>query len=238
MIHLNKHCKIKLSHIGEQKTPVIIIDELLADCHPLREFAQTRAQFEAEKNSYYPGRRAQLPQAYLDTLNTFFIQLIKQVYKIDGTVSGLIKPSVFSLLTRDESALLPEQCIPHYDSKLPRYFAMTHYLNFGEFSGTAFYRNRQSGIEVVNQNNVKDYINAINGHVQTHGMFEQKYFSDSSDMFELMGVVPWQENRAVVYPGGLLHSPYIDNVALNVRNSIKQGRLTANLFIDLTDQPN
>lgn len=238
MLRLNPKCRIKLSQIGQSQTKVIVIDDLLVDCQPLRTYALKQADFDHELHTYYPGRRAALPASYANTLEDFLNQLIKQVYAVKSSNKAAITPQMFSLLTRDESALVPEQCLPHYDHQSAQYFAMTHYLNPGDFSGTAFYRNRQSGIEVVNRDNIKAYTQAINQYVQQHGMFKQQYFSDSNDMFELLGVVPWQENRAVIYPGALLHSPYIDNVALNVRNSIKFGRLTANLFIDLTGQPN
>src|SRR5256885_8792614 len=51
------------------------------------------------------------------------------------------------MVTTRPSDLSPAQRAPHFDSPDPRYYALLHYLRVPPGSGTAFYRQRSTGIE-------------------------------------------------------------------------------------------
>ncbi|XPF93979.1 DUF6445 family protein [Colwellia sp. RE-S-Sl-9] len=231
MIKLNHKMKISTKLIGHQKTEIVIIDDVLEDINPLINYALNTATFDDESKSFYPGRRANLPEFYLQLIN----QLIEQVQQKTSLLSNLnrhtIERSAYSILTRNEKELIPEQCIPHYDNLKPNYIAFTHYLNAGEFGGTAFYRNKLTNIERVSEENISEYINSMNDFINKNGLFEQKYFSHSSELFELIDIIPYRQNRLVIYPGTHFHSPFLDNLKTNIIDNIETGRLTANIFI-------
>ncbi|WAJ72076.1 DUF6445 family protein [Catenovulum adriaticum] len=232
-INPNFRCQVRL--VGIEKTPVIILDQVLTSLEPAINYAVSQAKFKSEQQTYYPGMRATIDQAYQDLIVPFIHSIITEYFTVPQPHKIALDAGYYSLICRAESMLKPEQCIPHFDSKTANYFAITHYLNPGDFSGTAFYRHRQTQTETVTEQNVKLYFDSLNQYVANQGMLQQKYFSKSDEIFELIELVPYQANRMLIYPGALLHSAFVDDVSKNVIIDPKKGRLTANLFIELTN---
>lgn len=231
-INPNFQCQVRL--VGLEKTPVIILDQVLTSLEPAIEYAVSQAKFKSEQQTFYPGMRATIDQAYQDLIVPFIHTIIAEHFSVPQPNNIALDAGYYSLICRAESMLQPEQCIPHFDAKIPNYFAVTHYLNQGDFSGTAFYRHRQTATETVTEQNVRPYFDALNQYVTSQGMLQQRYFSESNEVFELIEHVPYQANRMLIYPGALLHSAFIDDVGKNVIIDPKKGRLTANLFVELT----
>lgn len=232
MYQINPNVQCQVRFVGNEKTPVIILDQVLTTLEPVIEYAVKQANFKSEQQTYYPGIRAALDENYQKIILPFVQAIINQHFTLTDQAQVKLDAGYYSLICRAESMLTPEQCIPHFDSKQSNYFAVTHYLNPGDFCGTAFYRHKQTGIEKVTEQNVKPYFNALNQHIVNNGMPEQKYISQSNELFELIEKVSYQANRMLIYPGALLHSAFIDDVSKNVIIDPKKGRLTANLFID------
>ena len=125
---INTALKPQLLYVGVQQTPVLIIDDLVLDLPALLTDAAS-ADFQQDPHSYYPGIRAMLPRRYVIAVLNAVYQLIYQVYQIPP--ERRLKPQdiYYSLITTAEQDLKPLQCLPHFDSTDPYYFALLHYLS-------------------------------------------------------------------------------------------------------------
>ncbi|MFN6969711.1 MAG: DUF6445 family protein [Rheinheimera sp.] len=216
--------------VGEAQTPVLIIDDLAADVHALLQNAAL-ADFQQDVHSYYPGVRAMLPRPYVISVLNAVYQWIYQVYQIPP--DRRLKPQdiYYSLITTAETDLKPLQCLPHFDSTDPYYFALLHYLSPEPHGGTGLFRHRPTGFEKITQVEQERYFQAAQLHLSLHGSPAQRYCVQSDDHFELYQTLAYRQNRLVIYPGNLLHSSLV-NPATDIAASIEGGRLTANIFIN------
>lgn len=106
-----------------------------------------------------------------------------------------------------------------------------HYLNPGEFGGTGLYRHKPTGYENITVDRVEGYLQSARSFVDQQGQVKPKYFTESTEHYELIEKLDYQQNRLVIYPGSLLHSGYIDDCSRDLSSDPKTGRLTANFFI-------
>lgn len=227
---MNPSLRPQVIHVGKAQTPVIIIDDLAADVPALLEDARA-ADFQQDADSYYPGVRALLPRPYvIAVLNAVYL-LIYQIYQVPA--GRRLKPQdiYYSLITTAEKDLKPLQCLPHFDSTDPYYFALLHYLSPEPHGGTGLFRHRPTGLELITQSGQALYFQAAQQYLAQQGPPPQRYCVQSDDHFELYQTIPYQQNRLVIYPGHLLHSSLVDP-ATDIADSIDNGRLTANIFIN------
>ena len=106
---------------------------------------------------------------------------------------------------------------------------MLLYLCGDEHGGTAFYRHRATGLQQITAENRERYGEAVYAEVDRRPA-ALRYFDDSDEHFELLGVMPARFNRLVVYRGSLLHSAIVNPRRL--RADPRTGRLTGNTFYD------
>ncbi len=220
----------EIIYLGQEKTPLILIDNFAQDLDALRQQAQ-QSDFMRENQTYYPGQRAVLPKDYIAaSLNAVF-QLIYQVYKIPEKLR--LKPQMlfYALITQPENSLHPLQCMPHFDTSAPYYFALLHYLNEEPHGSTGFFRHKPTGFERVTDHRRQDYFQSAQHFIDTHGAPPQRYQVQSDMHYELYYQIPYKANRLVIYPGNLLHSSLVD-LETDIDASPATGRLTANMFID------
>src|SRR5665213_1843109 len=78
---------------------------------------------------------------------------------LDVDAFDLIEAS-FSMVTAPPATLVPAQRAPHFDSTDPDHIALLHYLSDTPGTGTAFYRQRATGIEMVDEANVSGFVAA------------------------------------------------------------------------------
>ena len=135
----------------------------------------------------------------------------------------------FSMVTTQPSELSRPQRAPHFDSPDPRYYALLHYLRVPEESGTAFYRQRSTGIERVTEANIGQFITTAEREAALLPS-NSGYISGSDQFFEEIGAVEAVPDRLIIYQGGLLHSGIIPD-AMSFSSDPRSGRLTANLFV-------
>ena len=64
----------------------------------------------------------------------------------------------FSIVTTRPGRAHPPQRAPHFDTTDQKHLALLHYLRVPEESGTAFYRQRSTGIERVTKANVERFV--------------------------------------------------------------------------------
>ncbi|MFL9840020.1 DUF6445 family protein [Sphingomonas sp. ST-64] len=217
-----------LHRFGTVNAPVVVVDGITGDPDAVVDIAAALAPF-PYSTTYYPGvRRILTPEdrdavAYVDRLLEAAAPYIAGGFDTDAF--DLTEAS-FSIVTTPPAALNLPQRIPHFDSTDPAYLAILHYLSDAPGSGTAFYRQNATGIEVVNEENRPRFIAASRAaSVDLSG-----YLDGSNAHFEQIGRVDAVRDRIVIYRSNLLHSGIIP-ADLPLDPHPRRGRLTANLFV-------
>lgn len=217
--------------VGEHQ--LVFIDDFLEDPQALVEAAR-QARFEpcpgADERRGYPGLRAPAPRAYSESLTALLDPLIKLNFGVPEHLAVKKTPCAFSLTTVAPQALGPLQRVPHFDASTPHYMAVLLYLCDERHGGTAFYRHRASGLQQITADNRDRYGERVYGEVERRPA-PPRYFGDSDEHFELLGMMPARFNRLVIYRGSLLHSAIV-NPQLGLSADPALGRLTVNTFYD------
>ena len=226
---VNQSFKPVIKRVGKEGTPVIIIDDFVTDTAEI--LAHARQQSFTKDKSYYPGVRATLPKEYIVSILKNVCKGIQKIYKLPTHLKIKVAPSYFSLISTPETDLELLQCIPHFDTPEPYYFAVLHYLSDGEHGGTGLFRHKITGFERIFEPKVAPYLTSTEDYINTHRKPDKKYPTSSTDIFELYEEIAYKPNRLVIYPGNLLHSTIV-NVFNDIDDNPRTGRLTANIFID------
>jgi hypothetical protein len=209
-----------------------VIDEFSGRIDEILELAEALAPYPAHKGNYYPGLRRiiepsdEASNGYVEETCRNAAQFIAGAFDVDGF--ELLEAS-FSMVTTKPSELSPPQRAPHFDSPDPKYYALLHYLRVPEGSGTAFYRQRSTGIERVTEANIARFITTAEREAALLAE-DSGYISGSDQFFEQIGAVEAVPDRLLIYQGGLLHSGIIPK-AMPFSADPRSGRLTANLFV-------
>jgi hypothetical protein len=211
--------------VGRDKTPVIVIDNFLSNAPQIVEETAARYPFTPPR-TIYPGLRSPAHSAYSVALYRILNDPIRRVYGFEGEDVVHVDCD-FRMVTSAPEDLQIRQRLPHYDLASPKIIAVLHYLTAGPFGGTSFYRHRATGIERVEA----DQASALEATIAEELKFytPEGYIVGDNPLFERIASVPMRFNRALVYPGMLLHSsdappgqPYSED-PLN-------GRLTGSAF--------
>lgn len=219
--------KPQLHRVGEGRHPIVVVDGFTGRVPDIRGVAAAMAPFPESRGNHYPGLRRLIEVSDRSAL-AYVEHVLRQASPLIRSGFGAARFDVleasFSLVTADASALTPPQRAPHFDSLDPNYLALLHYLS--DTPGTAFYRQRATGIERVEAGNVEAFVTAARPAAET----STGYISGSDDHYEQIGMVEGIADRLAIYPGALLHSGIIPpGTALGPDPAT--GRLTANLFI-------
>lgn len=211
---------------------MVIVDQISDDLGRVLETAAALAPYPRHSGNYYPGlRRVIAPadaaaNAYVERLCEAVAPFIAGAFDVDGF--DLIEAS-YSMVTTAPSALSPAQRAPHFDSTDPNYLAILHYLNVSDASGTAFFRQRSTGIEMVTANTLPTFVRTAERDAAMLPP-DSGYIQGSDPFFEQIFKVDGVADRVVIYQGSLLHSGIIPP-AMTFTGDPRQGRLTANLFV-------
>ena len=234
MFKLNPNLKQQAIRIGNERTPIFIVDDFMGDYQGAIDEAIALA-YRSDKDSvgaYYPGIRAPVGTHYGMALLQQTAAIFYQVFNVPKTLTLHPLNGSYSLVTKQEHEMDLLQCIPHFDNNQTFSFAMIHYLNNGEFGGTGFYRHKPTGYENISASRKEHYLKASQQFINQNGAPKQCYFTESTDHYELIHKVEYKPNRLIIYPATLLHSAYIDNPQRDVSSDPKTGRLSANFFIE------
>lgn len=222
---------VRSVRVGEHQ--VVFIDDFLQNPQALVDAAR-QAQFApcpgAEQRRGYPGVRAPAPLAYTERLTELMDPLIRLNFGVPDEFELKKTPCAFSMTTVAPQDLGPLQRVPHFDASTPHYMAVLLYLCDERHGGTAFYRHRASGLQQITADNREAYGEHVYAEVDRHPP-PPRYFGDSDDRFELLGMMPARFNRLVIYRGSLLHSAIV-NPATALASDPGTGRLTVNTFYD------
>ena len=219
--------KPALRRFGEGRHPVVVVDDFTGDVGKIVEIAAALAPFPANADNHYPGLRRVIAEA--DTAAFAYAdQVLRHAATFIGGGFGYDNfdwvGASFSMVTTAPDALTPPQRAPHFDSTDPGYLAVLHYLS--NTAGTAFYRQRLTGIEQVDETNVGRFVDCARPRAAT----AKGYIHGSDASYEQIGLVEGVADRLVIYRGSLLHSGIIPPDAVFSADP-RQGRLTANLFV-------
>ena len=223
--------KPELRRVGNSQSPVVVIDDFTGALDRIVDIAGNLGPYPRHTN-YYPGvRRVIEPSdseanAFVEETCRRAADFIAGAFELDAFT--LLEAS-FSIVTTERPDLSPPQRAPHFDSTDQKHLALLIYLRVPAGSGTAFYRQRATGIERVTDANLSSFVRtaeADSARLPT----DSGYVCGSNAFFEEIGSVEGVADRLVIYQGSLLHSGIIpDGMALTADPRL--GRLTANLFV-------
>lgn len=222
--------KPELRRVGTSRSPVVIVDDFSAQLPSIVDLAAAMAPFPHIAGNHYPGVRRLIVErdeaafAYVGETLRMAAPFIGGAFDVNAF--DLIEAS-FSIVTAPAATLSPVQRAPHFDSTDPDYIAVLHYLSDTPATGTAFYRQRATGIELVDEANVADFVATARRDAT---MRPPAYINGTDAHFERIAAVEGVADRLVVYRGNLLHSGIIPP-DMSMSDNPRTGRLTANLFV-------
>jgi hypothetical protein len=216
----------ELRRVGEAQSPVVVIDDFTGAVNEVVGLAAAMAPFPSSSGTYYPGLRRSIAAGdaaygYVERLLEAAGPFIGGGFDVD--TFELLEAS-FSMVTSAPAMLDPAQRAPHFDSTDPDYLALLHYLS--DTPGTAFFRQRATGIELVDERNVDRFVataRRVNDDLSG-------YTFGSNQHYEQIGQIEGVRDRLAIYRGSMLHSGIIPpDMAFSADPRV--GRLTANIFI-------
>jgi hypothetical protein len=229
---LGNRVRPELRRVGNEQSPVVVVDEFSGRVEKIREIAEALAPYPRLEGNYYPGLRRVIEPAdaqaneYVEFLCRDAGQFIAGAFNVEGFT--LIEAS-FSMVTTSPSALSRPQRAPHFDSPDPKHYALLHYIRVPEGSGTAFYRQRSTGIERITEANIARFVTTAEREA-AQLLEDSGYISGSDEFYEQIALVEAVPDRLLIYQGSLLHSGVIPP-GMAFSADPREGRLTANLFV-------
>jgi hypothetical protein len=217
----------RVDQVGNERQPVLVIDNFLNSADSLVEYAAKTARFNAE-NGLYPGIRFPAPGLYIEAMSKHLGGLVCSVFDLPTDVRRAVK-SVFSLVVNPPEQLLPPQSVPHSDSAQMNDLATVHFLCGAGHGGTSLYRHRATGFEYVDDKRLDEYRKII-ARQEKMPNFPTGYMNGSNHLFEQIASYDAVFNRIIMYRCTSLHS---GNIApgFSFDPDPRTGRLTINTFI-------
>ncbi len=221
---------IRVARVGPEDVPIVVLDDIATDGGARLCAEALTAGFKNEDKYMYPGIRAPLSAEYvLEVLQPVY----RQLYSIYGIPNNkVLRPTqaCYSLITLPERELTPMQCIPHFDTCDPYFFAVLHYLAPGEHGDTGLFMHQPTGFCRVHPDREESYFRSMQHYFDLHGPPRRSYITEDDGQFRLYYRIPYKANRLVIYPGNMLHSTIV-NKDKDIDPSPVSGRLTANVFV-------
>ena len=223
--------KAEVLRFGDTQTPVVVIDDFSSALEHILDIADELAPYPRHTN-YYPGLRRIFTAA--DTAANAYVEetceraapFIADAFDFDGF--DLVEAS-FSMVTLQPTELTPPQRAPHFDTTDQKDLALLHFLRAPGDTGTAFFRQRATGIERVTEYNVSVYVPVAEAQIPQLPA-GSGYFHGSDEFYEQIGAVDAVPDRMIIFQGSLLHSGIVPP-DMPLTGDPRQGRLTSNIFI-------
>jgi len=227
-IALHESFRTSVYHVGQERSPLLVVDDFLRDPDLLIDYAAIHGSFTSVSDTKYPGVRAPMPQIYSLAVRGFLGALIAETFRL-GTSQLTGELAYFSLVTTRPEQLQTWQRVPHFDNSDERQLAVLHYLSPRAQGGTSFYRHRATGFEVIRPHRLVEYMAAVDAELAARAALPAAYIGGDTDCFERYASVAGTFNRLIVYRSANLHSPDIA-ADFPFDAAPRTGRLTANLF--------
>ena len=230
-VEINPAFSIRQLTIGQEKLPLFVVDNLMLNPDLLIKWADGGSGFNRRSTDFYPGVRKPLPTPYAGFIGDFFkVHLAPMISSTICHVSA--HTSDLSVANLPPQQLLPIQRIPHFDSCDAKQWAAVHYLCDENQGGTGFFAHRGTGYEQITAHRKQKYQRVLEDEAVTKGLPPAEYLQGSSGLFELIHQEQAGFNRALFYPGNVLHSGLIRAWS---SPSFAEARLTANSLLELSD---
>lgn len=213
--------------IGREQAPLLVIDHLVAEAEGLVELAANKVF--GDVVSYYPGVRAKAPLSYQQFVLTQMRGLFGETFGLQARTLRFTA-CYFSLVTTPPEKLSHLQCIPHIDSALGTELAFVHYLFKRDHGGTAFYRHRSTGFEVITQERKLQYFETVEAERLGPDKPAIGYINGSTALYEQLRSEAGVFNRMLVYRRNTLHSGSIASPS-SIDSNPRTGRLSINGFL-------
>jgi len=229
LLNLHPEVRFTSSSIGAEAAPLLVIDNVVAD--PERLVRKAAGKTFVPQSTMFPGIRAEAPFAYRHFLEATLRPHLAEWF---GLAPGAFAFPMchYSLVTTPPTQLAFLQRVPHIDSVRGDGLATVHYLFRGGWGGTAFYRHRATGFEVVDAQRRDAYFRRLEEEGRGADAPGAGYIDDDTALFERIAMVDAVFNRMVVYRRNSLHSGRIDNAHIPPPDPLT-GRLSINSFIDI-----
>jgi hypothetical protein len=217
--------------IGDEKIPLLIIDNFANSVSDLVDFSGDGSSFQADKNNFYPGKRKLMPSDYGKQICRQYLPFFHSFFDCPQTSLAKTVLSALAIADTPVKELRPMQMLPHIDTPQSNQFAVVHYLCNQDHGGTSFYRHKETGYQTITQDRLYHYANQVKKEAMAHQIHKNpRYMSSSNKLFEQLYLVEARMNRAIIYPSNLLHSGNV-NAALGLSSVPQKGRLTIGSFI-------
>jgi hypothetical protein len=223
---INPAARVEIVRQGREAQPVIVVDDLLSDPDLWRHVA-ARAVF-APIRPFHPGVSAVVPMRLASQLRDELAPLIGETFGLDPVPPA--SSCFLSLVTTEPEALTWIQRLPHVDGLEAERIAILVYLAGADKGGTAFFRQRATGFETVDDGRYPAFQAALDSGLAEHGEPPAGYIDGDTDLYERIARYEARPNRGLVYRGHSLHSAAIVAGAKLPEDGAK-GRLTINALL-------
>jgi len=228
-LKLHPECRHEVVRIGNDRAPVLVVDNFLSEPELLREYA-FRLGVYTPGSASYPGVRSVVPEIYVHALRIFLLSIFSPVFGLEN--NQLVRAfSGFSLVTTSPEQLNLVQRLPHFDSPDRKQIALLHYICPPGKGGTAFYRHRRTGFEYVDETRLALYTDSVNAELRELGMPPARYVNASTAQFERIAGFEPVFNRVLIYRSSTLHSADIAD-DFDFDPDPRTGRLTVNALFN------
>ncbi|MDB5362756.1 MAG: hypothetical protein JWO51_4053 [Rhodospirillales bacterium] len=220
---LHKDFRMRVDHIGVQQAPVIVIDNFLLDADQMVEHAATHSRF-TPATALYPGIQAPIPAPYPLFAHFFTRTMVPEVFGL-GDRDVIDSRCTFSIVTVPPDKVGLRQRIPHTDFLDPNHIVLLHYLYDAPGGGTAFYRHRSTGYEVMSVDQRERYETLLRAELEQAP--PAGYIGGDTPIFEQIAAYDAVFNRAILYRSTSLHAASVPQ-GFSYSPDPRKGRLTAN----------
>ena len=213
--------------IGREQSPLVVIDNLVADPEELVNQATTK-QF-GDVPNFFPGVRAKVPLTY----QQFILEKLRGIFaEVFDYASGAVRFTGchYSLITTPPAKLGYSQRIPHVDSVVNKELAFIHYLFKADLGGTAFYRHRKTGFEYIDFDRRPEYLRCIEEESLGPHYPPAEYINGDTPLYEQISAQDGVFNRTLIYRRNSLHSGSLARDFVPDLNP-RTGRLSINAFL-------
>ncbi|XQW86494.1 DUF6445 family protein [Thalassotalea piscium] len=230
MIDINRQATVTVESIGQDKTPIIVIDDYVENLEQLVNNVCDRSEFKPDEVTKYPGIRSPIPKGLVVEYLKPLMEILYKVYHFSDDLQPTPIDNYFSLLTTQPNELSAMQTWPHFDTPNPNLIAIIHYLNQAEHGGTAFFKHNKSGLDRIDDKKKDYYFKYAYDYFQSKKTKVFSYCDERHSEFTCYKRIAYKPNRLIIFPGQLLHSTLVD-VERDINADPTKGRLTANMFV-------
>ncbi len=226
MFEPNDALQARVEKIGNERAPVLVIDNLAADPELLIDQAEAAFAASARPRDGFPGLTAPAPEGFSRSLTGFLLPTLRKVFHLPTKISS--GGCDFQVMSTPFADLTERQKIPHIDVPDLNTMASVHFLCGAPFLGTAFYRHKATGFEIISPDRAALYRGVLAeeiGRSSPSGNVDQ-----DTDCFACVASYPAVFNRAIFFSAASLHAGLADGFAPLDPNP-RRGRLTLNLFL-------